>query len=287
MRSIHYVYIPLVFAVMLFGCVPSTSPIPPTVTETQIPSLTLVPPTASSAPTSTPRSTPTTTLTPPATLEPKQARETIKTLLEEPIDCAAPCFWGIMPGQSTLGEANNIFIRLGLQLKYVNTLDHKAFYEVDYGSDNSFSIRPNLAIQSDIVKYLTLYINPETQKVGVPRTWSAYSPETLINRYGSPSKVNFNVDRGESPSYGMVMYFNAEDLIVEYYSYDLGAKLQVCPPTDQMDSVRLWMGKDPENPPLEDVPLEKATSMTLKEFSKLMTSDPNTACFDLKEEMFQ
>jgi hypothetical protein len=84
----------------------------------------------------------------------------------------------------------------------------------------------------------------------------------------------------------MVMYFDAENLIVEYYSYDLGAKLQVCPPTDQMDSVRLWMGQDPQYPPLEDVPLEKATSMTMEEFSKLMTGDPNKACFKLKPEIF-
>ena len=129
-------------------------------------------------------------------------------------------------------------------------------------------------------------VNPEKEKAGSPRKWLAYSPETLINRYGSPSKVNFNVDRGEAPSYGMVMYFDSKKLIVEYYSYDLGARWQVCPLLNQMDSVWLWMGRDPQYPPLEDVPLEKATSMTIEEFSKLMTGIPSKACFILKEEVF-
>jgi hypothetical protein len=218
-------------------------------------------------------------------LNPTEARETLKALLQKPVDCEAPCFWGIIPGQSTLNESLRIFAHFGLQTKST-TLDNKEFYGIAYDFDKSLSILVTLTIQDKIVENLRVDINPEIQKVDVPRTWSAYSPETLINQYGSPSRVNFNVDRGESPSYGMVMYFDAENLIVEYYSYDLGAKLQVCPPTDQMDSVRLWMGQDPQYPPLEDVPLEKATSMTMEEFSKLMTGDPNKACFKLKPEIF-
>lgn len=283
MKPIHYISAFLVVAIVLAGCATPSSSTPPTQTETQLSSPVPALPTTTFTP--TPRPTQTLTLTPPSTLEPEQARDAIAKLLQEPVDCAAPCFWGIVPGQTTLGEAKNIFIRLGLQIKNV-TYEGKDFYGIRYDFDNGLSILVTLTIQDKVVENLRVDINPEKEKTGLLRSWLAYSPETLINQYGSPSKVNFFVGRGEIPSYAMDMYFSERDLIVEYYSYDLGVKLQVCPLTHQMSSVRLWMGQDPQYPPPEAVPLEKATSMTLDEFSKLMMGIPSQACFDLKEEMF-
>lgn len=278
MKPIHYLNLLLVIGILLSGCISSESTITPTSMQTQPPLLTSTAPV--SKPTSTPRPTQTATLTPPVTLEPAQAKNTIRTLLREPVDCPAPCFWGVVPGQTTLGEAKNIFTRLGLHL-----VEDRTF---DYDFDNGLSISATLRIQKDwIVENLTIYITPEMQRSRIPREWLAYSPETLIKRYGMPAKVDFNVDRGEFPSYLMDIYFDAVDLIVEYVSYDLGAQLQVCPLTDQIRSVHIWMGRNPENPPpLELVTLEQATSMTREEFSKLLIGDPSKACFNLKEEMF-
>jgi len=284
MRHSYCLYLLVVITVTLSGCISSHSTLTPIWTETHPPSPTSIPPT--SVPTLRP--TQTATLTPPVTLEPKQAEEAISKLLREPVDCEAPCFWGIMPGQSTLGEAKNIFTRLGLPLEYTITLDGKEFYGGDYDFDSGLSVGPTLAIQSNIVKNLTLNISPETQREGVKREWLTYSPETLINRYGTPSKIGFDVDRGAPrPAYGMAMYFDTMNLIIYYGSFSLGPKLQACPLTEQIDHIRIWMGKNPVYPPpIDRVPLEKATFMTMEEFSKLMTGDPDIACFNLKEEAF-
>jgi hypothetical protein len=84
----------------------------------------------------------------------------------------------------------------------------------------------------------------------------------------------------------MDVYFDTVDLIVQYNSYDISAKWQICPLTDQIDSVRIWMGTNPIYPPPDLVPLEQATPLTMEKFSELMTSDPKKACLTLKEEMF-
>ena len=143
-----------------------------------------------------------------------------------------------------------------------------------------------LTIQDKVVENLRVNIHPEKQKAGVLRKWLVYSPQTLIDRYGLPSRVDFFLDRGEILSYGMVMYFDSVQLIAEYDSYELGTQLQICPLTNQIDPVRIWMGQNPQYPPFESIPLEKATLMTMEEFSKLMTGDPNKACFELDGEMF-
>lgn len=287
MRLIHKQYILLAFAVVLFGCVPVASPFTPAWAETRQPSLPPVSPTSTF--TLTPHPTQTATLTPPATLEPKQAKDVIRALLQGLVDCVAPCFWGIIPGQTTLGETKNIFLKLGLNLEFMTTEANKKFYGATYDFDNGLRITPVLTTQDNIVRNIRIGIVPEAQKPGVLREWSAYSPETLINRYGPPAVVSFSTDWGPRPFFDMIMYFESVDLIVEYSGYIVSGGIgfpHFCPLTDQFDSVHIWMGQDPQFPPFEGIPLEKATAMTIKEFSQLMTIPSNKACFDLKKEVF-
>lgn len=137
---------------------------------------------------------------------------------------------------------------------------------------------------------MRIYITPETPKEGVPREWSAYSPETLISRYGKPSEVGFFMDWGPRSFFDMVMAFDQVDLIVEYSGYDLIPRKKgspkVCPLSAQFESVILWMGKEPVHPPDVGVLLEEATSLTMEEFSELMTGNPGKACLIVKGDVF-
>jgi len=307
MNHLPRLYLLLIIAVTLSGCVSNGStsntasntpewailtvtPRPtttPTLTATRLASPTIIPPTSTSTSTQTP------TLTPPPTLEPDQAEEAIQTLLEEPLDCLAPCFWGITPGQTMLGEATNIITRLGLPVNST-TVDQKIYYGTNYKFESGLSIRVVLPIHLDIVKNVEISITPEKSQPGVPREWLAYSPETLIARYGPPSKAGFWVTRAAGPGgFSMVMYFDEVDLIVEYDSRDFdpiyaGEKLshRVCLLTNEINHVRVWMGKNPENPPGGETPLEEAAALTLEEFAALMLGDPENACVELKDDAF-
>ncbi len=271
-------------AMVLSGCVSTGSATTSISTVTQHPLPTLIPPTY----TLTPHPAKTATLTPSVTLEPEQAKHFLLSMLREP-KCSA-CFWGISPEKTTLSEAKNTFSGLGIELTHTSTQNNGDFYALIYDFDNGLRVSPVFTIQNDIVKNITVDIIPEKHKAGVPRQWLAYSPEMLIKQYGLPSKVDFILDWGApSPSYTITIYFNEVDLIVEYHSYDIGGKAktpQVCPLTDSFDIVRIWFGKDPEHSQLEGVLLEKATSMTMEEFAKLMTGIPDKACVNLKGEMF-
>lgn len=284
MKPLTYLSLFLVIALGISACMPAGSATTPTQSETPVSSSTPIPPASTS--TSTPTETATATL--PATLEPEQAKENIRTLLQDSVDCEAPCFWRITPGQTTLSEAENIFTHLGLQVEST-TFQGKDFYGIEYEFDSGLSISVTLTTQDDFVKNLQVGILPEKSSAGIPRKWSAYSPETLINRYGTSSKVDFSLDKGPNLAFAMDMYFDSVDLIVQYGITNIipyQNSPQICPLTAQFDSVRVWMGKDPYAPPFELVPLEKATSMTMEEFSNLMTGDPKKACFTLKEEAF-
>ena len=239
-----------------------------------------------SSPISMPSLTPTLTVTLLPTLEPAEAQEFIKTLLYKPIDCAAPCFWGIVPGKTTLEEAFSVFTYLGVQLKYTNTLNKNKFYESKYEFSSGLSVSHLLAIQNDVVQNIMVYVHPGEPPNGTPRGWLAYSPETLINRYGSPSKVNLSLGRGPVTSFAMEMYFDEVNLIVRYSVLDIRSRLRICPLIDQFESIQVWMGKNPSVSPAEIVSIKDATGITVEELSRLMKGEPNKACFNLKVEMF-
>jgi hypothetical protein len=289
MKPITWLALFLVIAWVLSGCVSAGSTIVPVQTEIPTSSPTPILPTLTS--TYTPTATVTVTPTLPATLEPERAKELVSTLLQEPVDCKAPCFWGIEPGLTTLNEAINTFTHLGLKLKFTATLDGKDFYATIYNLDNDIRVSPVIGIQNNTVKSLDVGIEiNDTSQMGTPRKWSAYSPETLISQYGPPSRVDFFLGRvAPTPTHSMVLYFEKVNLIVGYIGTNLlhdGPGLEICPLTNQVEFLKIWMGNEPQYPPSLGVPLEKATSLTMDEFSKLMTGDPKKACFKLKGEMF-
>lgn len=219
----------------------------------------------------------------PATLTPEEAARVIRLLLSEAGDCSAPCFWGITPGKTTKDEAEMVFRHFGLEGVNIS-FEGNDFYDVSFKLDTGRSMSVNLAYQHKMVENLSVHIQPESQKAGIPRAWLAYSPETLIQRYGEPTRVEFAADLGlPVPTYVMIMYFDAVDLIVEYYGENITQpdrrSSQVCPLTAQFETVRVWMGKNPVNPPGKAVALEKATSLTLDVFSALMLGEPDQACF--------
>lgn len=283
MRPIHCICLLLVVSMVASSCVSRQVTTSPVETETQPP---LPTPTLSTPrPTSTPQPTSTATLTPPVTLEPEQAKEIISRLLSEPVDCSSPCFWGVTPGETTFGEAKNIFTRFGFQLQGDRHLD--------YDLESGLSLGISLRVRGDwIVENLVVDIDPGSQNTDIPRKWLAYSPETLISRYGQPSKVEFGLDWGPRSLFSMTMYFDSVDLVILYLVYGYVAPMgsdhstQVCPLTAPFQA-RMYMGKNFLYPPRSGVPLEKATSMTLEQFSKLMTTTKDKACFMLKGDAFR
>lgn len=303
MKSISWFFLLLIPVFALAGCVPVSATMQPT-KRIQLPSLTLPPTTATTIPslTLTPAITatefgatlsPTFTPKPVDTLEPEIVRATLEPLLREPLNCAVPCFWGIIPGKTGFDEARTLFSRLGFTpFEGTDLYSGRDFYTINYESNrgrvSSVTLFPSDHRVADIE------ITPEVakQKEGGLREWIAYSPETLINKYGKPSRVKFALSWGPNFVITMILYFDNPDLIALYSGYNMipgrPHSPRVCPLTAPFDDVRLWMGPNPPNPPtMSTIPLEKATSLTIDQFTQLMMGDPQEACFIVNGDVFQ
>ena len=124
--------------------------------------------------------------------------------------------------------------------------------------------------------------------------WPAFLPDELIKKYGPPTKVEFIQSNGEDPSapgmpdYAMYIYFEPFGLIIAYEG-GVTAKprmSKVCPLTDQYSGFEVWFGQDPLFLPPPGVSLEKATYLSLSQFSELMTQKTGPACFVIKDGAF-
>lgn len=308
----RYLFVFLMF-ILLFstGC---CEQIQPNSTEqtTLIPSLkTDIAPSERLVPTETPtpRPLPTNTVTMPplltitstlqamATLDPTQYAETVQKYLSQGEVCQSPCIFGIIPGQTPMDQAGNIFSSLRHPLTKNTYPDGKEFYQAIIGcEEKNISISVDLSEENGVMKNMKAGIKlPEYKKNPEPRVWQAFSPETILAKYGLPSQIEFRLsfptEEGfprKTAWYDMVLLYDHLDLTVEYLQGltvedDL---IQVCPLSDQYSSVSVYIGMDFEYPPYTGVPLEKATSLTLAQFSDLLNQRSKTACFDISKDAF-
>lgn len=221
------------------------------------------------------------------TLEAGLAAAEISTLFEPGVDCYAPCFWGLVPGQTTLSEAQAALSHFGFSLE-VAPFDGRDVGVIRYDSDR-FSMQAVLSFVEGVLVNVRLGLSPKIEIGSSEPDSFAYSIDSLINRYGSPSNVDFFVGRGDSPFYGITLYFAPQEMIVDYASRDLESQdgsTYICPLRNSFSLISVWLGEKIDESPLPGIPLEAATSLSMKEFSKLMTGDPHDACLVLRDEMF-
>lgn len=283
-KKVFWIICLLIVAIFTSSCSSASSTVEPASTSTNP----VRSATAPLTPTRTSSPVPTTTPTIEATLEAMAAREAIAAYIDDGGNCETPCFLGIYPGKTTLREMTGILTHLGLPI-WKTSEKGLDYYEVNYELDNHLSINGMLIVQDQLVKNLEIDIGMDTSEVSDAQNWPAFSPETLINRYGTPSEVTLATDWGPRSYFEMNIYFASVDLIVEYSGHELIPKLSnsmvICPLRTPFENLRIWMGKDPRYPPMEAVSLEKATSLTLGDFAELMTGDPDQACFTMNEEV--
>jgi len=227
-------------------------------------------------------------------LDPKDIEKTVKPLLQDPMNCTVPCFWGITPGKTSMDEARLIFSHLGLKpYEGIDPNSGRDFYSIAYESSNGRDSYVTLYPSSNQVTNIVIKPEINKQKEGSLREWTAYSPATLIKKFGQPSYLDLYLawPGGGGSEVILNIYFETLDLVVQYTGENIfpssNHSPQLCPLTAPFDYVRLWLGPKPPDPPLVGVPLEQATSLSMDMFTQLMLGDPQDACFTIKGDVFQ
>lgn len=233
------------------------------------------------------------------TLLPDEGKEKVAELIRENVDCAKPCFFGVLPDKTTNSELQNIFDYLNYSLHGPINGNYSA---VSWGhmppANSEIAWEIQVYVEDDIVRGLQTRLHHLNADEVTTKDWDAFTIKNVLNLYGVPSKVEFwiwTIHEGDAAYkifwYEVIIRYDDINLILQYMDASIKPEnnYEVCPnsETQGFNDLWIWMGEKAPNPPIAGVPLETATSITKQEFYDLWTSEqPEIRCFNLDISAF-
>lgn len=251
--EVCYLLLSLVFLIMV-GCTTNTGSIQPNEVETPTQTETATIPTKAPEATETPRSTPTQippTLTqtptaapstplPTATLTREEEGAILAELMQTNGDCELPCWWGIMPGESSLETTRENFAEkgLGVESNWV-------------GINGGYVVSAQFEVEDGIIQAINVgsdYLTGVNDRSAFLSGWQRYSLMNILSRHGVPSRVlvyhPFQFDPGGGPAYHLLIFYEEVGIVVEYrgsVEQLNGDHFRACPDLTNVGSIELLL----------------------------------------------
>jgi hypothetical protein len=311
-RKMLNLYVIIACLATVSGCIgPESTPIKNSVFLTGQPT-----PRASSLPSPTPVTTPTqgqseptqtaAVVTPTAISTPNanEREEHLRNLITRGNGCDLPCWWGIVPGKSRWNEVLQLVESLeakvsgdpddlgtltphptgGFDLETIGVFNRIVFYEK---KGEVLAIRAHSEGQN----------NPDAFR----DIWSSYSPEMIVEKYGTPSEVWLYSEpepRGSQTTvpYNIALQYSKLGFVIVYFGLvDYQPIYRICPTFEDKGNLIAQLNITMEVPGapvfstdegLSDlVPLSKA-NISLEDFAAMLMrqQDGGEKCFEIPRD---
>jgi hypothetical protein len=236
--------------------------------------------------------TPRPTLTPLATYEPTKAALFVKELLQNNAGCQLPCWWGLIPGQTTWDDAQQFLesFTYSYGIKGDPNNYQVAEFLIPYPEDMgtiSYAFGFKKGILEDI---FNIYFNDLTSSYNLNEILNNYDQpdDILVSAYYEPRYSDYMID--------LAFFYLQKGILLEYYdsgSRIIGDKKQVCPQKATYPHISLWspelkmtLGQasrrylDTKNWPSYRS-LQEATGMDIETFYNTFKNSQNSSCLEL------
>lgn len=268
---------------ILLACAPKLTPSPspvPTVTSTVEPTPFVVPTVGA--------------------INPRDAQQLVKYLLDTNAGCKLPCWWGITPGETPWREARQILEKTSLYIGDQGAKDN-FFANVEVYLPYPYNFAPYMehvySVKNGIVDYIRIY-NFDL----APR----YSLNKVLQRYGPPTEVwtrTFAKEDLGVQDFLIDLFYQENGILVEYRTgtplRPVDGKLRACR-VSGMDSpvIHLW---SPDIPDLSSEDAKKfldtanlpqpkqlldATGMDVKTFYETFQDPQTEACLETPQNLW-
>lgn len=184
---------------------------------------------------------------PVPTLSVEQEGAFLSALMVSNSDCDSLCWWGIIPGQTSVQAARDLFMSQGVDDWVVSSDSSYVLTGLGYPRSNSSNyhddVNVKLWIRSDLIQYISVdsdFRNEDLRPTFV-RDWQSYSPPELMKQFGVPPFIEFS-EIENSPYYRLVLSYEEKGIEVSYFvpflSLDNGRR-QVCFNLEEIDFIFL------------------------------------------------
>jgi len=238
------------------------------------------------------------------TLTGNEAIKAVKTMIATNGDCKLPCWWGIVPGETSWENALFLLSRFSPQIRNSdpaivsidggNTYHNNVAYSINYKvPDNRIGYGASIVVSDDVVSMI---------KVGDESTGEIFTIPNILSVYGEPENIFIetydNTPTGILPFYVILFYpqyrFTA---VFESWGSKVGEMIRMCyqPLTPTID---VW---SPEESVLVEIAgfsalvsgdwtysknLETATSLDVKGFYKNFVNASTSTCLETPSSLW-
>jgi hypothetical protein len=235
-----------------------------------------------------------TTITPTLikSLEPSVRETKIHDDLENWGDCPSTCFLGIIPGKTSTNEARRIMSFFGLDWEGFYS---RGNYYIDFKHQDKDGLRISSSLESkeQLINNIEILLDPSQSKRKIPTEWGIFSPVAIIERFGTPSQVKFDIAFAPEtpvPGVGMTLVFDEINLNVDYFGESIlksgKGSQELCPLIVRWDEVRVYMGDRYDQIKHNSAAINDVAEMSTSEFASLIQKPPEEACFKIDLDYF-
>lgn len=254
---------------------------------------TTVPPSISSTPVPF---TPTPTPSPTFTVEEKE--DFVREMLETNGGCELPCWWRIIPGETTWETLRVQFFSQEVGLLHQDgwyfsmpISEQLTQYQVVFHFDQEASIVHSIQVLSEPM------VDPRTSTFA--QDWHRYSLDQVLTRYGLPSQIRLllvpPIERGAPPYYGLTLIYNDRGFSIHYKGPAMyePPTIGMCPRFDEVNFLVLNLQSPQQDEPVLEpseesasLPLEEAVGMDIETFYEIFREPGASQCLESTVEMW-
>lgn len=238
------------------------------------------------SPTPAPPTNVSVTFTPLPTLAPEELERAVEELLASPMNCNVPCWWGAIPGVTSLDEIKHAISPYNFDI-YESVVDEKlTILRLGIGyieERNDFEVRIGYGFSNSILT-----------------TVSAYSPSVfeVLARYGQPDEVWLSTGITPAPipvrlnlvyyQEGMAFGYVVDGFVENHmfngcFTAEKGGRLRLITPnsaTSYKDFPTIFWDDQ------HYLPLEEATSLTMEDFMQHFSDPTQPQCVETPAELW-
>lgn len=236
----------------------------------------------------TPSTATTTTLTPLPTLDADDLKTAVAELLANPMDCDMPCWWGAIPGTTSINEIKHTISPYNFHISEYEEQGEIVFLLLETGyieEQDQFEIGIVYNFSNSILTGITAFspsVSDFLAKYGPP--YEVLLETMSVERETLPVRLNM-VYLGKGMAVGYVVDGNIQgDRVIGCFADEEIGTLRLITP----DSVTSYKDFSPIfEQDRRYLPLEQATDLTMDEFMERFSDPTQSQCIETPIELWE
>jgi hypothetical protein len=238
------------------------------------------------------------------TLTDSEREKYIMDLFKPNAECGLPCWWGIVPGETTSNETLQFLNEIGESAALIPQSDGTVVYDAGGFDLEKMKIYNHVSFYEKSGLIDAISIRSEGHNLeGFLQVWDPYKLKQIVQKYGKPSRIwinsSYSYGNSKRRGYDLLIFYDNYGILIAYSGIvKFDPIYHFCPWFDQVEdiqTIKMYL-QSPENPlalerltnylinPEYTVPIENG-GLTVDDLYSIFIEEEQP-CFDFPGTLF-